>query len=502
MRTVERPSEVWRKGQSVHRTQLPIVAFALVALLCGARSAAAQPVARGLALDRFDPAERGSEWFVLDSLDLRGRVRPAIGVDLDWGHKPLVLYDVNDHPVGSVVSDQLFVHAGASLVLFDRVRVGFNLPIAIAQSGDGATLAGVTYPAPGGPQIGDLRLGADVRIVGRYRSPFTLAAGVNLYLPTGSREDYTSDGVVRAVLPHVNAAGEIGAFVYAAKLGFEVRRSQIVAGERLGDDFQFGIAAGARLANDKLVLGPELYGSTVVEGGAFRTAGTPLEVLFGLHYQFAPDWRAGAGFGPGIVRGDGAPLFRAVASIEWSPAYRDGDHHGGDHGDGDRRGGDHRGGDGRYQDSDRDGVPDADDACPDKPGRRSSDPKKNGCPRVRVEERQIKITEEIKFKTDSAELLPESDGLLFEVRDSINAHPEIHRVRVEGHTDNVGDSQYNRDLSQRRAQAVSAWLAEHGVDRSRLQSAGLGETRPIDTNATEAGRHNNRRVEFHIVEGN
>lgn len=81
----------------MHRThKIPVVAFALVALLCGARSAAAQPVATGLALDRFDPAERGSEWFALDSLDLRGRVRPAMGVDLDWGHEPLVLYDINN----------------------------------------------------------------------------------------------------------------------------------------------------------------------------------------------------------------------------------------------------------------------------------------------------------------------------------------------------------------------------------------------------------------------
>jgi outer membrane protein OmpA-like peptidoglycan-associated protein len=458
----------------------------LFAMLVVARSAAAQPVATGLALDRFDPAERGSEWFALDTLDLRGRVRPAIGVDLDWGHKPLVLYDLNDHPVASVVSDQLFVHAGASLVLFDRVRIGFNLPIAVVQAGDGATLAGVTYRKPGAPELGDLRLGADVRLFGRYRSPFELAAGASLYVPTGSRDDYTSDGVVRAVIPHINVAGEIGAFLYAAKLGFELRRSEIVGGERLGDDFQFGVAAGARLASGKLVIGPELYGSTVVEGGAFRTAGTPLEAILGLHYQFARDWRAGVGFGPGIVRGDGAPLFRALASIEWAPAYG---------------GGDRGGRDRRYEDSDHDGVPDAYDACPDKPGRRSSDPKKNGCPRVRVEERQIKISEEIKFKTDSAELLPESDGVLLEVRDTLNAHPGIRRVRVEGHTDATGDPGYNRELSQRRAEAVSNWLVEHGIDRSRLQSAGMGESRPIDTNATEAGRHNNRRVEFHIVEG-
>jgi outer membrane protein OmpA-like peptidoglycan-associated protein len=490
------------KGHTVHRTPKLLVvsfeiAFALIAVLATGGSAAAQPVATGLALDRFDPAERGSEWFALDTLDLRGRVRPAIGADLDWGHKPLVLYDVNDRPVGSVVGDQLFVHAGASLVLWDRLRLGFNLPIAIVQTGDGATLRGVTYPAPGAPQIGDIRLGADVRLFGRYRSAFTLAAGASIYLPTGSRSDYTSDGVVRAVIPHVNAAGELGVFVYSAKLGFELRRSQIVAGERFGDDFQFGAAAGARLASGRLVIGPELYGSTVVEGGAFRTAGTPLELLFGLHYQFVRDWRAGVGFGPGIVRGDGAPLFRALASIEWAPAYRDGDRRDGDH-----RGGDHRGGERRdMEDRDHDGVPDAYDACPDKPGRRSDDPRKNGCPRVRIEERQIKITEEIKFRTDSAEILPESDGLLFEVRDTINAHPGISKVRVEGHTDAVGDPGYNRELSQRRAEAVSSWLVAHGVDRSRLSSVGVGEARPIDTNATEAGRHNNRRVEFHIVEG-
>jgi outer membrane protein OmpA-like peptidoglycan-associated protein len=336
-----------------------------------------------------------------------------------------------------------------------------------------------------------------VRLVGRYRSPFTLAAGASLYVPTGNQNDYTGDGEVRAVVPHVNAAGELGAFAYAAKLGFELRRSEVLAGTRLGDEFLFGAAVGLRLANGKLLLGPELYGSTVVEGGAFRTAGTPLEVLFGGHYQFARDWRAGIGFGPGIVRGDGAPLFRAVASIEWAPAYeghpeRDRDRDG----DRDRNRNRDLGGD-----RDGDGVPDAYDACPDTPGRHTDDPRSNGCPRVRIEARQIKITEQVKFKTDSAEILPESDGVLTEVRDTIRAHPEIHRVRVEGHTDATGNPGYNKDLSQRRAEAVSEWLVRHGVDRNRLHSVGFGEERPIDTNATEAGRRNNRRVEFHIVEG-
>jgi outer membrane protein OmpA-like peptidoglycan-associated protein len=493
----------------VHGTQkLHLVTFLLLALLASARPAAAQ--ATGLALDRFDPAERGSEWFVLDTLDLRGHVRPAIGVDLDWAHKPLILYDPNGREVGSVVGDQFFVHLGGSLVLWDRVRFGVNFPIAIAQTGGGATLAGTTYPAPTSPAIGDLRFGADVRLVGRYGSPFSLAGGASLYIPTGSQSNYTGDGTVRAVIPHVNASGELGIFAYAAKLGFELRRSEVLAGTQLGDEFLFGLAAGLRLASDKLLLGPELYGSTVVEGGAFRTAGTPLEILFGGHYQFASDWRAGIAFGPGVVRGDGAPLFRGVASIEWAPAYEGrGDRDGDGVPDADDacpdsagvRDSDPSKNGCPAEDRDHDGVPDTQDACPDQPGRPSRDLRKNGCPLVRIEERQIKITEEVKFKSDSAEILPESDEVLTGVRDTINGHPEIRKVRVEGHTDSTGDPGYNKELSQRRADAVSAWLVQHGVDRSRLRSVGMGQDRPIDTNATEEGRRNNRRVEFHIVEG-
>lgn len=487
---------------------LRLVTCLSLVLLSG--PAAAQPAATGLALDRFDPAERGSEWFVLDTLDMRGHVRPAIGADFDWGHKPLLLYDTNGNQVASVVRDQFFVHLGASLVLWDRVRFGFNLPIALVQEGDGATLAGTTYPAPTAPAIGDLRLGADVRVVGQYRSPFTLAAGASLYVPTGNQNDYTSDGVVRAVVPHVNFSGELGAFAYAGKLGFELRRSETFGGVQLGDEFLFGLAAGLRLADGKLLLGPEAYGSTVVEGGAFRTAGTPLEILFGGHYQFADDWRAGLGFGPGVVRGDGAPFFRAVASIEWAPAY---DGRGDRDGDGVPDGEDACPNTAGVKDADpskngcpaadedNDGVPDAYDACPDKPGKRDPDPKKNGCPRVRIEEQQIKITEQIKFKTDSAEILPESDGVLTEIADTFKGHPEIKKTRVEGHTDATGEPGYNRELSRRRAEAVSNWLTQHGVEKNRLQGVGMGQDRPIDTNATEDGRRNNRRVEFHIVEG-
>ena len=80
------------------------------------------------------------------------------------------------------------------------------------------------------------------------------------------------------------------------------------------------------------------------------------------------------------------------------------------------------------------------------------------------------------------------------------AHPEIGHLRVEGHTDNKGGAAYNLALSRRRAASVLKWLVEHGVEKKRIVSEGLGLSRPIDDNATEDGRRNNRRVEFHILE--
>ncbi len=71
---------------------------------------------------------------------------------------------------------------------------------------------------------------------------------------------------------------------------------------------------------------------------------------------------------------------------------------------------------------------------------------------------------------------------------------------MEGHTDNRGSAAYNKALSQRRAASVVNWLVSRGIDKKRLSSKGMGLEKPIDTNDTDEGRQNNRRVEFHIVE--
>ena len=106
----------------------------------------------------------------------------------------------------------------------------------------------------------------------------------------------------------------------------------------------------------------------------------------------------------------------------------------------------------------------------------------------------------MKFKTGSADIQPGKDSqeVLEAVLKVMKDHPEITKVRIEGHTDNTGTAKINTKLSGDRAGTVVKWLVKNGISADRLTSKGWGPDRPIDSNSTEEGRRNNRRVEFHI----
>ncbi len=152
-------------------------------------------------------------------------------------------------------------------------------------------------------------------------------------------------------------------------------------------------------------------------------------------------------------------------------------------------------------DSDNDGdtILDADDECPLAPGK----PEDKGCPksvRVDTEKGLIVILERVEFATNKDRILKRSEPILEEVYATIAANPQIKKMRVEGHTDSRGSNKYNTKLSSRRARSVIRWLRGRGIDAERLEATGCGESLPIDNNKTRAGRQNNRRVEFHIVD--
>ncbi len=152
-------------------------------------------------------------------------------------------------------------------------------------------------------------------------------------------------------------------------------------------------------------------------------------------------------------------------------------------------------------DADNDGIPDTKDACPREPGQPDPDPKKNGCPKfIKLEGSTVRVLQQVHFQTASATILPDSFPMLGEIVALLKANPSIKKMRVEGHTDNRGNADYNLDLSKRRAASVVSYLVTHGVEADRLESEGYGLTKPIESNDTEEGRLANRRVEFKILE--
>lgn len=599
------------------RGSLSLLAFA-AALTVGSTASAQEQA--GYAANHIDLSERGSRWFVLDSVDIQGNGRLALGVVNDYSFRSLVHYNSDGNAEASMVRNQYVMHLGGSIVLADRVRIGVGVPLQLFADGNAAVINGVGHRAAEDTAVGDVRVSVDGRIFGSPGDAASLAVGVALFAPSGSTKEYTGDGKPR-VEPRAAFAGRMSSFAYAAKLGVMFRgRDEAFGDGYIGHSVTGALSAGVLLADDKILIGPEFFGSTVVsDGRAFESKTTPIEALLGAHINVMPSVRVGVAGGLGLTRGYGVPVGRGLLSLEWVPgdaaaevaatpkdaSDRDGD----GVADSDDACGYARGvasadpakngcpvdGDGDGvpddvdacvgvagpattdpttngcpQDTDKDGVadnvdacpqeagkrsddpkmsgcpdrdkdgdgvldnvdacpdkagvrtadpksngcpndPDRDhdgvlndvDACPDEAGKADADPKKSGCPKAFLQGNVIKITDQVKFKTNSADIATgkDSEDVLNAVLNVMKAHPEVKAIRVEGHTDNRGDAARNKKLSQSRAEAVAKWLETHGIDKARLSASGFGQEKPLDSNDSETGRTNNRRVEFHVEQG-
>ncbi|MFO0744396.1 MAG: OmpA family protein [Myxococcota bacterium] len=142
-------------------------------------------------------------------------------------------------------------------------------------------------------------------------------------------------------------------------------------------------------------------------------------------------------------------------------------------------------------DNDGDGILDAADDCP------ADATNKCG---VTMNTCEIVIDQTVYFEYDKDIIKPESFGILDAVGALLATHDMVKKVEIQGHTDSEGDDAYNGQLSQRRADAVKAYLGQKGIAAERLTSVGYGESKPIASNKNAAGRAKNRRVQFIIVD--
>jgi OOP family OmpA-OmpF porin len=145
-------------------------------------------------------------------------------------------------------------------------------------------------------------------------------------------------------------------------------------------------------------------------------------------------------------------------------------------------------------DSDGDGVPDSIDQCPGTPPGVQVDAR--GCP---IQKTAPIVLKGVTFNFDSSKLTQQAQSRLDNVVDALKASPNVD-FRIDGYTDSIGTKKYNKGLSQRRVNSVRQYLVDHGINATRITGTmGHGEADPVASNATAAGRAQNRRVELHVT---
>jgi hypothetical protein len=299
----------------------------VLAMVVPTVSAAQGAPALGWALDRHDPSPAGDGMLVGEhprytrGWDFAGRVL------VQHAFAPLQLrrqYADTHVERRDVISGMTVATLDASASFLGRFSVDFSLPVSLRQSGEPALL-GVLVVAPAdGPVVGDARVGARVRLLGRAGlDPFSLHVGAWLWFPTGSRKGNTTDGSARFE-PRLIAAGTVGLLRWSFVTGLRLRRDVEGLNLAIGHELHLRAAATFSLFGGAVRVGPELQLVTPLvtlpdgtASAAFASGQWGMEGLLGAHVPLARGFTVSVGGGVGLERGGGTPAGRALVSVTW-----------------------------------------------------------------------------------------------------------------------------------------------------------------------------------------
>ncbi len=471
----------------------------------------------------------------------------GVGFSLGYARNPLKYEIVETGETGSAVGDLLQLDL-LGTYSWRFLRAGLDLPIVPASTGDLSL---------GGGGLGDVAFELKAMALDPEARPLGLAAGLRVTAPT-------TTGSVPVGAQGAGVGGQLiashvsGPVTLAMNLGYDSLPSTSLDSYTMDDQITARLGTGLGVS-DALAFSIEVVGKTTPSAALLDPSNSPLEMLIGAHTRLSDDLVLRLGGGAGLTSGIGAPAARLVAQLSWSrsaegDADLDGlldsvdrcpdqpeDADGFEDADGcpeagtpvqivmrdpytglvegitvtvrDELGAESTGGasfltslePGSYAlEAQAEGYHPLDDAFTVEMGVPVQVVKVLSPivepARITVTDERIKIAEKIYFETGSDRIRPESFDLLDAIAQTLAAHPELQKVRIEGHTDNRGDADYNLALSQRRAAAVLIELVQRGVSADRLASGGKGEGEPIDPRDEEPAWEVNRRVEF-LIEG-
>ena len=146
-------------------------------------------------------------------------------------------------------------------------------------------------------------------------------------------------------------------------------------------------------------------------------------------------------------------------------------------------------------DDDRDGINNTVDQCPNTPLHYMVD--NQGCKQFIIDNETVTL--QINFATDSVDIAPQYEEQIESIARFLRKHSNL-TITLEGHTDNTGSAKYNLRLSQKRAEVIAFYLSnKFAIESHRITAIGFGDSKPIATNATPQGQHQNRRVEAKLT---
>jgi len=527
------------------------------ALLLAASSALAADAGFGLERLWLDPAAVNSMVVGTGEIAPEGTARLSLAGH--WENTPLVLKDGTAWGNGilggekdwqrNVVADRATIHVGGAVSLTKNFEVSLSVPVIAWQRGTPTASPKLPRSGMGSPTLG-LRY-----VLGRQDELGVNVAAAGEVGPGLGADEAFGTSKFWTFTPRLEVGHHFSGWVLGGQFGALIRNSPIrINNDTIGSELTWGVVA--------VTTGRPLRFEGSLRGNiAERKLEQSLEALVGVRYQFCSHFEAFALGGPGFFKEPGTPMWRGVLGVAYTgapkaaapiaavapPPVKV---------DPCAAGAVHTPEQCPALDDDKDGVVNADDACPlvagvaelkgcpdkdtdgdgivdrlDKcpavPGVKEAegcpavDTDKDGifdyadkCPEVAgVAEHQgcpppkaainaatkkIDILEKVYFDTSKSTIQARSLPLLDEVARVLNDHPEVSKVLVEGHTDSLGAAAFNKKLSADRAEAVKAYLVSKGVKAERLDAAGFGPEKPIADNKTAAGREQNRRVEFTI----
>ncbi|MGH2567775.1 MAG: OmpA family protein, partial [Bacteroidota bacterium] len=436
-----------RVGKRENTRFVPTILL-LVLGLCMA-SAPAQALTRSFSVNSFAPTMDDSDFFTVYSSPTMLKRNYHVGFYLDFAADVYEFGDNNFNRVSGIVDHLLTGNIVGSYAVLDWLTVGALIPVYFWE--------GIRSPVLGLNQnnfeLGDVQLILKFRLVDREKHGFGVAIVPYAVFPSSTNSgaflgNGSFNGGAKVVID-----GRIKDRVsIALNVGY-VTASNItdVGGNVLDDQFLASLGISVDVLKDKLKIIAEGQMATVAKNFFQSRRTTQSEERIGFRYTFAHNHDINAGAGFGLTNGIAAPAWRGFIGYTYTKR------------------------------------PIVDVTEPPPP-----------ISEIQVGD-ELTLADKIYFEFDKAVIREISKPTLDKIAGFLKAHPEVTKIRIDGHTCDLGSHGYNQRLSVRRARAVATYLEGQGISADRIGTVeGFGETRPMVPNVDEAHREQNRRVQIFV----